>query len=662
MNYIKTVLFIIFFGIDNYIIGTAFLKFFKIKEKTFEKKIVCGFLALFLFGFFVGLPSQLFSISWNSFFVIFTIVNIILLSACIKYSKDELVDVCSNIKQNPRRVLVNHFKNRWFIYLLVILFSLLSILNTQPYLWCNYHDDYYITKVVNLQGTPHLLNEDYGTGALIQYKSLFSFFKAQGYRGFNTYELIYAYFGSVFFIDLLFFCRFSLCIYIYLITFFVYKIIAETLIGNNEKTQFSLLFFCLLMIPAGFASSRKIAIRMFENWRFQTAIYYGGSIIRNLAFPLYMLAFKRIYEKVSLKNIILMFLMFLALISFQTSALTYLFFLIPIFLFLILFKVINKQSSKKKRIDISIILIAMFIIVIVIADRVFSSVITNHLKYSDLMKYYLPYYNDIFICDIFALTAFIPIVSKLIYDVKKNRNIVSDLILFFSYLIFRLNTANYFLSIISVYKFYSLLRVLTSVLLLVVLYWGIFLQELFFTLMKKKSGVMLSLICFFLAVCTVIYVKTNEKNIIKYTEPAQSATPQGYSLKIVTSNDKMLPDLIANVGNYFNSLPYGNYKLISEGYIPYKNTYIDNESFLLASNRIELVYPSTSSEMDPNYGTIQKYLRGEVPYSTAKAMLNASGANYIVTTRKNIAKDLQSHNYAVVYHDKANHSWTLKRK
>ena len=286
MNYLKTPLFLIFFGLYCYLIGSAFTKLFNIKKNTFEKKIVSGFFVIFLIGFFIGLPSQLFSISWNEFFIMFTITNVILLILSFRYVKSELFDDFYAIKEKPKEIILSHLKKRWFIYLLVVLFSILSILNTQPYLWCNYHDDYYIAKVVNLQGTPHLLNEIYEVGQRLTYNSRFDYLKAQGYRGINTYELIYAYFGSLFHIDITFFCKFSLCIYIYLITFFVYKIFADEILGYKNSTQFSLLVFCFLLIPSGYAQSHKIAIRMFENWRFQTAIYYGGSIIRDSAIPL----------------------------------------------------------------------------------------------------------------------------------------------------------------------------------------------------------------------------------------------------------------------------------------------------------------------------------------------------------------------------------------
>ena len=150
--------------------------------------------------------------------------------------------------------------------------------------------------------------------------------------------------------------------------------------------------------------------------------------------------------------------------------------------------------------------------------------------------------------------------------------------------------------------------------------------------------------------------------IIKYTKDAESATPLGYSLKTLTANDKLLPDIVLNVGNYFNKKPYGNYRLLSEGKIPYKNTYIDNESFLLASNRIELWFASTDDQTNVDYTEILNYLKGKETYQQVERIFKYAKFRYVFTTRKNCKNDLLKHNFKVVQNDQKNHSWLLELK
>ena len=600
--------------------------------------------------------------SWNLYFVVFCIAVILLLIFAGIYAKNDLKVSIKRILENPVHSVKQHLLQYWFVYFLVLLFSAFSILNTQPYLWCNYHDDYYIAKVVQLKGAPHLLDEQYELGLKIARTSFFSYISAQGYRFLNTYELTYSALGSIFGIDLAFFCKFSMCIYIYYIVFLTYKLIVEKFIKNKYTSQYALLIFSLLLIPAGYASSLKLSIRMFENWRFQTAIYYGGSIVRVLALPLLILSFSDLLNKFNFKSVLSFFCVFLFLLSFQTSALSYLLFIAPILVLVFLFKEINTKCSGRKKQISTIIIFALFFLFVTLSDRVLIHFPINISRCNDLIKSYQPYYDDVFICDMFALYGFIPVAMSL-YLHREDKNVIYiDLIILFSYLLFRFDKSNYYLAFISQYRFYSILRIMTSVLLLIIIVTGIFIVSLLEIMKERISKIIIPLVSFSLVVCTVTNIYLNKAKVLKYTKAAQGITPQGYSLKILTDNDKMLPNMIVNIGNYFNKLPYGNYRVISEGHIPYKNTYIDNESLLLASNRIELYYQSTDVDSNWYYAMIQKYLKGKELFYTADRIIRQANIMYIITTRKSIAEDLVKYNYKVVYHDNVNHSWVIRRK
>lgn len=661
MNYIKTVIFLLCILVFNYIAGSACLKHLKKDKNNFSHKIIFGFILLFLLGFCVGFPSQLFALSWNVYFILFCIVLGLVLILSILFVKNDLIMAFVKMREHPLHFIRQHFTQYWFVYLLVILFSAFSILNTQPYLWCNYHDDYYIAKVVNLKGTPHLLNEQYHFGLQIARSSFLSYIHAQGYRFITTYELTYAALGSIFGIDLSFFCRFSICIYIYLIVFLTYKLLAEKYIKNIYTSQYALLIFSLLLIPAGYASNLKLSIRMFENWRFQTAIYYGGSVVRVLGLPLYILAFNNLISEINLKSIFSFALTFVLLLSFQASALSYLLFIAPILLFLLILKRVNSKVEGHKKSIWLIIVFTLFLLLITLSDQIVSYFPIDMSRCNDLLKSYLPYYNDIFICDIFASLGFIPAAMSLYLHRNEEEKFYIDTFILCAYLVFRFNKSNYYLAVISQYLFYSGLRIMTSVLLLIIITAGILLISIINAWKTRISQIIIPIISLSLVIGTCTNVYINRKKVVTFTKEAQSATPQGYSLKILTDNDKMLPDMIVNIGNYFNKLPYGNYRLLSEGQIPYKNTYIDNESFLLASNRIELFINGIDTEdgSTDSYWALIKFLRGETDYSTAAQTIKQSGIKYVFTTRENCKNELVANKHKVIYYDQKNNAWLI---
>ena len=658
MNYIKTIIFLVIAILYNYIIGGACAKALKKEHSCFNHKVVFGALSLFFLGFVVGLPAHWLAISWKLYFIIFSIVLLAVLIFSIYFTRDDLKSTFQSFKKHPGKALWLHLKKHWFIYLLVLVFTILSVTNTQPYLWCNYHDDYYIAKVVNLQGAPHLLDEQYILGLKLNSNSLFGYAKQQGYRAFNTYELTYAYLGSLFTIDLTFFCRFSMAIYMYLMCFYIYRLFTGIFIKNENLTQYAVALFTLLMIPAGYAASLKFPIRMFENWRIQTAIYYGGSFVRVMGLPLIILSCKSLLKNINKISLIEFIGVIIVLFSFQITALTYLLFILPILLFVkIIWAVDDRKIGRKKWVTM-IILISIFIIILLLSDKIIGLFSINSGMYQNLYNSYMPYYNDIFIVDIFALTGFIPIVLMLYIDRHNENRAFIHLIILFMYLVFRINKSTTYLAIITNYQFYGILRIITSVLIFVVFYWGLFICSIL--IYVKFNKVIIPILSGALVVCTFTDIYLNQDKISKYTKDAESATPLGYSLKTLTANDKMLPDMIANVGNYFNKKPYGNYRLLSEGKIPYKNTYIDNESFLLASNRIELWFASTDGQTNIDYTNILKYLEGKETYKQVENIFKYAKFKYVFTTRSKCKDDLLKHNFKVVLIDRKNHSWLLE--
>ena len=591
-------------------------------------------------------------------------------SSCVNFNsfniffcKEDLLDRFQKLRANPKKLLWNHLKKYWFIYTLVILFATLSIFNTVPYLWANYHDDYYIAKMVNLVGSPHLLDENYVNGAKLIRNSFFSYPLQQGYRSLNTYELTYAYLGTLFQINIPFFCRFTLVIYMYFLVFLTYQIFVEKFIGDNNYSQYALIFFSLLMIPSGFMSSiHHFSIRMFENWRFQTAIYFGGSFVRVLGLPLLILSFSHLCEKFDRRSISTFIAIILVLLSFQVTIAGYLMFILPIFIVVFILNRISKRHTRRNYFELCIIICFIFLLIVLLSNILIEYLPFNTSKYNNYYDIYHSYYNDIFICDMFALTGFIPTMMLSYLYRKNNSKFLPCIIILFCYLMFRLNAASKYICLISNYTFYVTLRIITSILLLIVCCWGIFVVQVIYTFVHshKVARRIAPLINLILVVAIFVGIVKNDPSFTKYIASGQGMTPIGYSKETVLNNDKMLPNSIVEVGDYFNKLPYGNYKLLSSAKIPYKSTYIDNVSFMMASNRIELWMTTQNYQMD-DYKVMTKFLNGTIPYYVVDYIFKKYNLKYVFTT-KQICKDqlLLNNNFKVILGNKEKKYWLMK--
>lgn len=658
MNYLKSILFLAIIILYYYIVGGFGIKLFRIKKNTWSMKLIVGFILTFFVGFIVGFPLQLISVSWILYAVIYGLFLLTMLIISILKTKHELKHFVKKIKSHPKSVIIHHLKGHWFIYLLVILFTLLSVTNTQPYLWNNYHDDYYISKIVHLAGTKNLLNENYITGMLLNRTSLFSFAKAQGYRLFNTYELTYSFFDSLFAINLAFFCRFTMAIHNYLICFMVYQLFVELFV-DYKWSQFALFFFVLLLIPAGYAArgaKMPVFIRMYENWRFQTAIFYGGSITRVLSIPLLIIFGYPLINKMSLQKAFFLLIVIVTLISFQTNGLCYVLFLLPIFVFIKLLNKLIKHLKKKAIINICLIAFSLFLVLILLSNNLLKYLPINISKYETIYKNYLPYYNNVFSYDVFALSAFIPVSLMIILEKDKQKRWIHVLVLL-AFLIIRLNKSSIYIAVIST-NFYGIARIVTSILLAIVAYDGIVLMRL---IRKIKHSQYVAPACMgVLSIALMVTILTKNDTLKAYSATEDNMTPLGYSFQTLTDNDQMLPDPVVKVGMYFNSLPSGNYILLSEGHIKYKNTYFDNQSFLFSSNRVALWFDSRDQETNIDYQKILLYLQGKAPFSYVKGVFAYIHCDYVYTTKELVKKDLVSRKCKVVMHDIQNHAYLLK--
>ena len=428
MNYIRSFIFLMLMILIYYLIGHLEIRTFKINKNRFALKIVMGWLSVFSLGWIVGFPCQIKATSWNKFVIIYSICLIILVIISIILSRKNIYLFFKEYK-NWGKYLVKHIKNYWFIYLLVIIFSIVSFTNLMPYMNNNYTDDHYISKVVHLYKSTSLLNFDQAVGNLYKIDSSHNFLNVTGYRILNTYELMYSYFGGIFNIGLVFFCRFVMTLHNYLIVFLAFQLVGSLFLSEG-KSQYALCLIALFVIPQGFAArgSLPFKIRMFENWRFQTGIYMGGSITRLISLPLLIYYCNIITCKMNTNNftailekIFLFIILCVGLVSYQTTAISYILLMIPFILIFICTCYGSKATSKNKKI-IAYIIGCVFVIAYVfgsnylikfLANGSYWKIVTgmaNGLPVTKLVKSvnnYHKYYLDSLTYDVFMKYAII---------------------------------------------------------------------------------------------------------------------------------------------------------------------------------------------------------------------------------------------------------------
>ena len=633
MNYILMPIFLIITTIVYFILGRNFLELFHVQKHQYAFRIITGFLTVFFIGFVIGFPMQMLSLPWLLFAVVYAIALILSLIFTVHH-----FNLTFNRKDISKNALKRHLKKYWFVYLLTGIFTLLSVTNTQPYYLNNYNDDYYIAKVVHLIGTPHLLNENYFFGNVISTSGHLANALAQGHRMFNTYELVYSALCSYFHISPAFFCRFVMVIHNYYMTFLLYTMFAGMFL-KESIAQYALMVFAFLMIPSGYASRGPlpIKIRMYENWRFQTAIFYGGSVTRVFSFPLLLYFGNFILNKISKVHILTYLFILITLLSFQTNALSY---FIVISLVLIVAKIENvilqRSETKRKKICYSIILFSIVLVVIITSNTVLKTIDFVSKSMNTNARTYELYYANAFIYDFFALIGFTSITTMIYLDHSSYRFVSFALLIV--YLIFRLDTSSYFLTLLS-FNSYGGARILTSLLLMSMLCCGLIIVKII--TYKNRAHRLCGLLALVVSVSTVTGIYKNNNTLKRYNRIEDNMTSVGYSIKPVIANQYMLPTPVAETGQYFNKLKYGQYRLMSEYNIPYDHTYIESHALLYSSNRIELYYFLSKQ----NTENMANYLAGKMNYNDILGILKVSKCNYILTTRLNVMKDLKSNGW-----------------
>lgn len=586
MNYLFSILFYMIVIPYYYILGKQILRVCNY-ESSFGKNLIAGFFGMFFIMFPIGFVSQLFHLSWNLYFciqsIILSLVLVILIVVEFKSKKNQ------NENQFDLRLLI---KQNWVIIVLSLLLLLLSMANQLPYYINNYDDGYYIGKMINSIGAPCLNVENGLNGNLTQSTGI------DLPRILNTYELSYAYFASLFHINVPFFCRVTMQFHNYLLFFITYKEFAGFFF-DKKYAQYTLLPFSILLISNGYLMNRAF-IRSYDLWQLQTAMFYGGNIVRSLSLPVFFMFGYDLINKFKLNKILFMIMITISMFSFSTIVLPNLIFTFFILLLIKLFLHALDSFKEKDKKFILYIVLFICVLVLLLSTKLLDSIsfICND-RYMEALNNYNMSYENYYPMDKLFKYGIVIIIGLFVVFRKREQIITLSFVLMW-YLIIK---TRFFieLSLLASSKYHFVfLRTGSSVQYLILICVGIFILKILNTI--TKSRYIMNLISTLIIVGTMAFVYINRGLIATYTELGSGMSSQGYSFKRLKNlNTNMVPDIVDEVGEYFNSLPYGNYRVYISDYFTYDGVEMCDESiFNNASNRIAIHRNAGFDNMDFN--------------------------------------------------------------
>ena len=586
MNWILTILFFIVIFPHYYLLGNTILNFFKYKTNL-PKSLIAGYIFNAFIFFVIGVPCQLFHTSWRFFFwvqlfllVVVDILFIIINRQAIKNFVDQFV--LSGFLKRSLKLL----KQNWVCMLFIGLFTIFSMANQLPIYQMNYDDFYYIGKIVNLIDAPQLLNEDYFSGSLLPLNEVSLF------RLVNTYELYYGFYSTIFHIDVTFFCRATMVLHNYFFFAVVYKELASIVV-DRKYSQFVLLPFFIFLIPHGFLQSNFLSdyihtIRSYDLWQFQTAAFYGGSVVRMLSIPTLFIFSYPMLKKIELGKIVWIAVISFAFLSFSTIFLqVFLLFALAIFLLFFCYQLYFSIKSKNKvQVEIYLGFICAFIVFMLFTKYLDHFSFINTKAFQDSVYYFADFDKNWIRNDLLFMVFPIVFVIGMYVSKEPIHRSIYFLGLFF-FLLFRSSQFYELLSLTSINQYFVIYRTLAACQYLVLFLVGLSLIQL--SIKWVRSYLVMSLINLVCVFSVVIYFLTHMQVFVFYAYNGSGISTDGWNFsRVFDPNNRMTATIFSRVGDYLNTLPYGNYRFFAPSAFVYDDITTYELGFMMSSNRIQI--------------------------------------------------------------------------
>lgn len=491
-----------------YFLGTAITN-----KKSFTTNFLLGYIG-YTFILTVGfILIQVLGLPW-AFALYYFIVSILAMIIFIVYK----------FKKNGFRIsrdeLVNGFKNNYALFIIAFILLLLSFANVHI-MWLNNHldDGYYLGRISRLTSyqNPYYYNFAVGLDEQHNFNSYL----------FDVWELEASVYINILRMNVFVFCRVFLNLQNYfLLVVTVCEFAKNTVCKLNEKfkkyaqwTPIILFIFTIIMIVA---TSFKLMVLQ-DYWQFSSAMYLGSSIPRTMGI-LWVLLFFIDNDKITIKHILQLIIMSVALVSKSSIA-------IPIVFVAAIATLISvyTQFNKKGLIAIgTLVLLVVLGLILPNNDQTFAFVwdmYKSNFKSIVFLSFVLVY-----------IFAFVVIRKPIVFKITE------VLVLIIGFMLIP-GLCNVYQTL-SVYYFVSL-RVLTCLFYTLYIAGFVFLLYGVFTLTSKMltKAFILFMSVLFLSMSCLSYYGTHKSMI--------------HSMKVVMQNPKLVPNSIYELGHKLDEIADG---------------------------------------------------------------------------------------------------------
>lgn len=585
MNWLLTVFFFIFIFGQYFLSGEILVQFFGYKKSP-SFKLVMGFFFTFFLTFITAFPFQYCKWSWSSYYIVQCIVFIIFDFCLIYYQRDKIKYLLKKLRNHKKEILINFFKENWIGLLFVCIFTIFSMSNQLPYYQMNYDDFYYIGKITNLIGADHLMNEDYFNGAVLVEKGIDDIARVV-----NTYEITYGFFSNLFHIDVTFFCRVTMVIHNYIFVVLIFKMFAGLLL-DRKYTQYVLVPFFLFLLPQGYLESSFLkeilrGIQSYDLWQFQTAIFYGSSVIRVMSLPVLFVFSYPMIRQLEPKKIIWIAILSVSLLSFSTVFIQFfIIFSITIFIIHCITKIVYGVKVKDVKSTFLFSILLLFILIFLFSSKLFDHLSIVNTEDFRTAYWYLTDFDTRWIKNdlIYLIAPFFLVVGFFVAKETQKTLYAFGILLYilfsssFFYELLNVSSFNMYFVSFRLFAATQYLCLLLMIMCIVQLYGKVFRRTFFLS----SAGVL-----YMMGVISFFFVHIND--FVKYDYLASGVCKYGWDFsRVLDVSTKMTPDIFYEIGEYFNQVPYGNYRVFAPSAFEYDGKDTLELGLMMSSNKIQI--------------------------------------------------------------------------
>ena len=306
-SYIVGIILLIFQTFFMYTLGSAILK----NKKNASHRFVVGFLYYSFFIAIFGIIIQLLKMKYMYFFILFILIYIISIFFIIyRYQK-------YNLKLFPKKIKI-FIKENIFVLILSILLIAISLTYINYYWEANFLDDgYYLVKAATMSISENPFELEPATGLKIS--NLFTY-------ALNTWELEASTYIKILNIDPSIYLRFVLALFNYFLLINVIVAFSKEVFKDKINKYIYQFIPCILLLfsfSSYFLASNHI-INAQDIWHFNSAMYYGSSIVKTMSIFIILLPLINI-KKIDLNIILKLIMISVVLVSKSTVAIPIIF-------------------------------------------------------------------------------------------------------------------------------------------------------------------------------------------------------------------------------------------------------------------------------------------------------------------------------------------------